>query len=397
MYIYFADMVRKYIRKTNRGVYGTDALQNALQCLRNGVTVAKASTMYGIPERTLRRHRDSAVGKPGMVKFGSFETTLPNEIEVELCKHIQCMEKALFGLTTTDVRRLAFDLAEKYHIPHSFHRESKQAGMDWLRGFLKRFPELSIRKPQPTSMSRAVAFNKPRVEEFFNIYRETLETLPPNCCNPSHIWNVDETGISTVHNPKNIIATRGINQVGKITSGERGKNVTVLCAMNAAGTFVPPMLIFPRKRMVQALMNGAVTDTPMMAVTDTPDVVVTDTPVMAVTDTPDVEVTDTPVMAVTDTPDVVVTDTPVMAVTDTPVMAVTDTPVMAVTDTPVMAVTDTPVMAVTDTPGKSIIPVLGDGRCFFRSLVVGMDSKLQKTVVITLVLFVTDNWNLRRK
>ena len=41
------------------------------------------------------------------------------------------------------------------------------AGPDWLQGFLSRHPQLSIRKPQPTNIARAVGFNKEQVEHFF--------------------------------------------------------------------------------------------------------------------------------------------------------------------------------------------------------------------------------------
>ena len=52
-------------------------------------------------------------------------------------------------------------------------------------------------------------------------------------------------------------ATKGGRQIGKTTRGERGVAVTVLCAMNAAGVFLPPMFIYPRKRMIDSLINGA--------------------------------------------------------------------------------------------------------------------------------------------
>jgi hypothetical protein len=42
-----------------------------------------------------------------------------------------------------------------------------------------------------------------------------------------------------------------------MTSGERCKTVTVICAISAAGTYLPIMMIFPRKRMVDTLMVGA--------------------------------------------------------------------------------------------------------------------------------------------
>ena len=37
-----------------------------------------------------------------------------------------------------------------------------------------------------------------------------------------------------------------------MSRAERGANT-----MNAAGTYVPPLFVFPRKRMVASLMNGA--------------------------------------------------------------------------------------------------------------------------------------------
>lgn len=40
------------------------------------------------------------------------------------------------------------------------------AGMDWVRGFLKR-DKISLRKPEATSLSRLTAFNKEEVEMFY--------------------------------------------------------------------------------------------------------------------------------------------------------------------------------------------------------------------------------------
>ncbi|KAJ8018403.1 hypothetical protein HOLleu_43626 [Holothuria leucospilota] len=67
---------------------------------------------------------------------------------------------------------------------------------------------------------------------------------------------MDETGMSNVQKPGNIIATKGAREVGKMTSGEKGKTVTVICATNAVGIYIPPVFIFPRKRMVDTLMNN---------------------------------------------------------------------------------------------------------------------------------------------
>ena len=65
---------------------------------------------------------------------------------------------------------------------------------------------------------------------------------------PNMIYNVDETSVTTVQTPKQVLAEKGKKQVGAITSAERGELVTVVCAVNATGNAVPPMFIFPRVR-----------------------------------------------------------------------------------------------------------------------------------------------------
>ena len=96
-----------------------------------------------------------------------------------------------------------------------------------------------------------MGFNKQQVQKFFGLYRELLDTREYT---PARVWNMDETGISTVQKPGKVIASKGEREVGKVTSAERGTLVTLICAFNAAGVFVPPMYIFPRKRMVDILI-----------------------------------------------------------------------------------------------------------------------------------------------
>jgi len=248
-------MVRTYQRKTDRGNYGTETLGKALEAVHNGTPIKTASRQFGIPAKTLRRHRDGNVTKPGHVKLGSIATVFTKEQEQILVGHIKSMEKSLYGLSTTDIRRLAFDLAKQMGVHHKhFAQGSSIAGYDWLSGFMRRHPELSVRMPEATSLSRAVGFNWPQVQKFYAALKEALDCMHASAL---RIWNMDETGISSVHKPVKIIASKGARSVGKVTSGERGKTVTVICAASAAGAFVPPAFIYPRKKMVPSLMNGA--------------------------------------------------------------------------------------------------------------------------------------------
>lgn len=52
---------------------------------------------------------------------------------------------------------------------------------------------------------------------------------------------------------------KGSKKIGAAISAERGRNITALFATNAAGSFIPPMLVYPRARMsTQLQRNGAV-------------------------------------------------------------------------------------------------------------------------------------------
>lgn len=128
----------------------------------------------------------------------------------------------------------------------------------WLKktdGFLKRHPDLSYRRPEPTSAARAMAFNRVAGMFFFHLLEQIVDK---HAFTPDRIFNVDETGISTVPKSQSkITVLKGQKQVGCLTSSDRGQLVPAEICFSATGTYVPPMLIFARKRMKNELLDGA--------------------------------------------------------------------------------------------------------------------------------------------
>jgi hypothetical protein len=93
------------------------------------------------------------------------------------------------------------------------------------------------------------------VQQFSNNVKALHEKHGP--FPPHRIYNVDETGLSTVHVPPQIFTPRGIKQLGSMTSGERGQNITMISAINVVGNHLPPMLIFPRVHFKNFMLKGA--------------------------------------------------------------------------------------------------------------------------------------------
>ena len=110
-----------------------------------------------------------------------------------------------------------------------------------------------------------MGFNRVAVTKFFSLL---LETIDKHKLTGDRIYNVDETGVTV--NPKGhtkILARTGKRQVGTLTSSERGETVTAEICISAAGEYMPPMLIFPRKRKQQSFELGL----PIGSLVDTSD------------------------------------------------------------------------------------------------------------------------------
>ena len=161
-------------------------------------------------------------------------------------------------MSISDIQQIVFQYVEKYNIVHPFNKYNGVAGRDFISGFLKRHPDLSIRKPQGLSLNRIYGLNHSSV----NIYFKNIEIVIKKYKFKAHqIFNCDELGITTVHKTVKVITKKGKHCISSVTSGEQGVTTTVVCAMNLTGLFVPPMMIFKRKRMKLELNDHAPTGT----------------------------------------------------------------------------------------------------------------------------------------
>lgn len=246
-------MPRKRIRTTNRGKASLEDYERAAEMHMNGqASLRNAAECYNLCYVSLYRYikkknqRGRENHNPISVGYKSAKRVFSDEQESIIADYLLEAANVFYGLSTKEVRKLAFQLAVKHNlkVPPSW-KKNGLAGPDWFSGFMKRHPQLSIRAPQATSLARATSFNKTNVNLFFDNF---VRVMDRDKFQAKDIWNVDETGVTTVQKPNRIVAKRGTKQVGAITSAERGTLVTVSVFINAVGNSIPPIFIFPRKR-----------------------------------------------------------------------------------------------------------------------------------------------------
>ena len=169
--------------------------------------------------------------------------------EAKLVDHIKTMANYSYGCTRQECVNLAHALAVQLG-----KRGKEQLSLKWMRGFLAKWPDLSVLKPRNLEYSRAKMASMDTVSSYF----KNLECCPTEHSltdKPNLIFNIDERAYSsTEHTPPCIVGSSSYCPTA-VTSGS-GKTVTVLECISASGAAIPPFFIFPGKRMNAELMKG---------------------------------------------------------------------------------------------------------------------------------------------
>lgn len=243
------------------GNHTKDQMKEALKEIQKGKSIRKVAEEVKIPFTTLRRYYSKLkaganLNEMSLVPNYNVNQVFSVEQEEHLKNYFEYCALMFYGLSTKECRKVAFEMARinNLKMPNSWI-EKKLAGKDWLKLFRSRHPELSIRRPEPCSLARATAFNRTNVNTFYNNL-ENLLKRNSSFADGTRIYNLDETSTTTVQRPQKVIAPKGRKSLGKVTSGEKGTLVTTCCIISAAGSSLPPVMVFPRKNFKDHMIKN---------------------------------------------------------------------------------------------------------------------------------------------
>ena len=201
-----------------------------------GISISEAARIHCVPRTTLsdrvrgKQELSCAIGRPPAIA--------DEEAIVRYCVYLA---EHRYPVTRGQVIALAWAVSL---------RENQDAfggggpSLKWWRGFRKRHPELTLRKPEYIDRGR---FGN-ATDDIINDYFTTLEkTLKSNGLldKPHLIFNCDEAAVNLNRSTQRVLVPIKTKHCHSLALASN-QHISVLCAISASGSTIPPLLIFSK-------------------------------------------------------------------------------------------------------------------------------------------------------
>ena len=227
---------------SRRSDYTQTDLAQAVAKVKRGMSLRQASKETNVPPSTIKDHaRGKYMDNKQTKKGGIF--ALDSSEETAIINYIQYMGERGFPLTRKVVKKLVVDVVKESGRAPRINLE-KGPSNKWMKRFLKRHPQVSLRTPHPLEKDRS-AVNQGQIDQYYELLDQTLVKLGIKD-DPTRIFNFDETGFSgKEHGKQKIVMAKGVKHPYQ-PSVAIGEHVTLQLAISAAGKVIAPLVIFSK-------------------------------------------------------------------------------------------------------------------------------------------------------
>ena len=236
-------------RSVKYKTWNEESLRKAAMDVQKGVSIRRAAEVYDVPRSTLH---DRVSGK---VNFGSRsgpDKYLTDEEEEEMVCFLNICATLGYARSKKQVVSLVQFLVSAKGL-------NVKVSDGWWQGFVKRHGNLTLRAAEPLAYARAISSQPEVLNQYYTVLEETLEKHEL-FDKPCQIYNLDETGMPLDPRPPKVVCPKGTKHAQSIGSGSKAQ-ITALCCCNAAGSVMPPMIIFDRQTLKPELTVGEIPGT----------------------------------------------------------------------------------------------------------------------------------------
>ncbi|KAJ4443798.1 hypothetical protein ANN_05578 [Periplaneta americana] len=234
----------KVVGPTIKPNYKPEFLLNAVRAVQSGkLSIRKASEQYGVPYTTLNDKLKNKYKN----KIGG-QTALSSNEEKQFVEGVLCCAKWGFPLRNKDVRNIVQTyLNSKGRVEKIF--QDNRPGLEWVRSFLNRNKELTVRIGENVKRARA-AVSRSTVTDYFNNLEVSLNGVPH-----TNIINYDETNFCDDPGQEKVIVKRGTRHPERIVDYSK-TSISVMIAAAADGTVLPPYTVYKAKHLYDTWTEG---------------------------------------------------------------------------------------------------------------------------------------------
>uniref|UniRef100_A0A2C9JXP0 HTH CENPB-type domain-containing protein n=1 Tax=Biomphalaria glabrata TaxID=6526 RepID=A0A2C9JXP0_BIOGL len=225
----------------SRKTHEVGAIIAAIEEIKSGsISYRKAAEKFEIPTSTLHNKLK------GKSTLESSRMLLTKDEESKLVNWLIELSRCGFGKTNDEIRLAARDIMATRNAASK--SKSKVPTNNWLYKFYERHPELSLRSSTSLAKERAV-ITPEDVSRWFSDLKHTIDAIDNTVLkNPHRIFSANETGFGFNVNNRKVIEFKQSKHMYSISSNNKTR-VTVLACASAGGQYIPPLLIYPYKRM----------------------------------------------------------------------------------------------------------------------------------------------------
>lgn len=231
--------------KEKRMQYDAENLKKAINAVNSGMSKKQAAKQFQVPRSTIQfriNNPDKINPRPGP------STVLTESEEKDIVNWIVQSSKKGFPRRKEDIQHSVSVFIKKSNRSSCF--TDNCPGEKWLKLFLKRHPEISIRTPESVTAASSVVSEKD-IRGWFNGIEKYLKDNEyfDILSDPSRVFNGDETNFLLCPKTGVVLALKGDKNIYEIDRGQAKSAITVMFTFCANGDTTPPMVILPYKRL----------------------------------------------------------------------------------------------------------------------------------------------------
>ena len=226
--------------------YSPSKIAAAVSMVQSGaLSKRKASLTYGIPRTTLI---DKLSGKAPIGINPGKPCVLTKAEEMVLVDYTKNMASIGSPLKPNDlfveVKKVLY--ADRRPTPF----KNNLPGKHWYQGFVKRHPDITLRRAMELGHQRAL-ISKEMVDGWFDGLKTYLQKEVPDweamINDPRRIFNADESGFPLSITNGKVLTDKGVRHVYQVCTSNKTQ-ITVLACFNAIGNYIPPLIVYPGER-----------------------------------------------------------------------------------------------------------------------------------------------------